>query len=487
MRPLLFILLLIQISYSQNVSIKLHIENSADSIPIVASKSINDDAGYFMMNTDTIITQSNKAELKFNATNSGYMHFSFSKVSPTIYLLYEPNDTIELNISKNQDNKYHVLYSGKNSGLLLMINTDTIYKYQKFSHKLRKIIFEAKNKNEILNFIKSEHKNASEKLQVLFDENKTSKSLQKITQLHLETTLTFNSKSIIEDIFRIEEEFSKTKISKIEFLELLDSLMKEYDPFDSKFKDFMSITTFDNIQAKSKFIDEMNVNKGKYDGKLWINKNAREYYNLIPLEFQEKLFAHLFVNDKLSENDLNEFKLIFPESKYTNYLKSYLKNKKTTIYKPLTFGYFINNSFEYIKQVNNFEISTIIKDNFDGKPVFVDLWASYCAPCFQEFSFSQSLFNFLKKNNIEMLYIAIDKEKDITKWQPNIKSNFLEGNHIFATDKIQESLQNLLNEPNGVYIPRYLLFNSKGKLVISNTKKPSEGQALYDEILEALK
>ena len=86
-----------------------------------------------------------------------------------------------------------------------------------------------------------------------------------------------------------------------------------------------------------------------------------------------------------------------------------------------------------------------------------------------------------------MLYLAIDKDKEITKWLPNIKNNYLEGNHIFTSDQIQESLQKLLNEPDGVYIPRYLLFNSKGELVLPSTKKPSEGQALYDEILSALK
>ena len=79
------------------------------------------------------------------------------------------------------------------------------------------------------------------------------------------------------------------------------------------------------------------------------------------------------------------------------------------------------------------------------------------------------------------------KEKENTKWIPNNKKKYLEGNHIFTSDKIQESLQKLLNEPNGVYIPRYLLFNAKGELVLPSTKKPSEGQALYNEILNALK
>jgi thiol-disulfide isomerase/thioredoxin len=164
-----------------------------------------------------------------------------------------------------------------------------------------------------------------------------------------------------------------------------------------------------------------------------------------------------------------------------------LKNKKVSEYKPYAFGYFINGKFEYDRQINSIDITSIIKDNFSEKAVFVDLWASYCAPCFQEFSHSQKLFAFLKTNNIEMLYLAIDKDKEITKWIPNIKNNYLEGNHIFTSDKIQESLQKLLNEPGGVYIPRYLLFNSKGELVLPSTKKPSEGQVLYEEILNALK
>lgn len=487
MKYLLIAFFFLQISYSQNVSIKLKFQNVSDSIPIAANKSINDDAGYFLMNTDTIYTKDNQSELKFNAVNPGYIYFTFSKANPGINLLYEPNESIVLNISKNQDNKYHIYYEGKNSDILLSINFDTIYKYQKLSQKLRPIIFNASKGSDILAFIKKEYKIGLNQLQGFYDNGKISKNMFDISKLYLETTLSNNSKSIIEDIFRIEEEYVKTKLPKSEFLDLLNNLMFEFNPFDNKFKNFTTYSTLDNLQATSRFINESKLDEVKYEKGLWKNKNVRDYYSFIPLHYQEKLFAHLLVNDRLDENDLKQFKKVFPNSQYTTYLEKYLKNKKTPDYEPYAFGYFINGKFEYYKQINNIDINAVINDNFSGKAVFVDLWASYCAPCFQEFAHSQKLFAFLKTNNIEMLYLAIDKDSEINKWQPNIKNNYLEGNHIFTSDKIQESLQNFLNEPNGVYIPRYLLFNGKGELVLPSTKKPSEGQALYDEILNALK
>lgn len=487
MKYLLLAFFFLQISYSQNVSIQLKFQNVSDSIPIVVSKSINDNAAYFLYHSDTIFTKNNKAELKFDASNPGYVYFSFSKANPGINVLYEPNETIVLNISKNPDNKYHIHYEGRNSSISLAINVDTIYKYQKFSQKLRPIIFNASKGSEILNIIKREYKLESERLKTFYENGEISKDIYEISKLYLESTLVNNSKSIIEDVFRIEEEYTKTKLPKSEFLDLLNNLMSEFNPFDDKFKNFTTYAFIDNIQSSSRFIAESGLDEKQYNKGLFVNKKLKYNYNYIPIQYQEHLFAFFFINDVLNEGDLNQFKKVFPKSPYTQYLEKFLGNKKAPEFKAYAYGYFINGKFEYNKQVNSVDITSIIKDNFSGKAVFVDLWASYCAPCFQEFSHSQKLFTFLKTNNIEMLYLAIDKDKEITKWLPNIKNNYLEGNHIFTSDKIQESLQKLLNEPDGVYIPRYLLFNSKGELVLPSTKKPSEGQALYDEILNALK
>ena len=132
MKYLFFTFLFLQISYSQNVLIQLKFQNVTDSIPIVVSKSINDNAAYFLYHSDTIYTKNDKAELKLSAINPGYVYFAFSKANPGINILYEPNETIVLNVSKDENNKYFVHYEGRNSSILLAINVDTIYKYQQY-------------------------------------------------------------------------------------------------------------------------------------------------------------------------------------------------------------------------------------------------------------------------------------------------------------------------------------------------------------------
>ena len=407
MKIKLLFLLALQLGYSQNASVRLNFINTPDSVAIVASKSITNNAGFFLSNTDTIYTKDNKAVLNFNPINAGYMYFSFSKANPGIAVLFEPGEDIILDVSRNQDNKYHIHYTGKNSPLLSLINTDTVYKYPLLSKKLRNVIFEANSGSEILEYIKHEYEDARSKLQALHREEKISDEIFAVSKLHLDSTLAFNTKGIIEDIFRVDEEFIKTKLPRSEFIILLNDVMSEFNLFDDRFQNFASVAFFDGLQSTAKFINESGASSKIHNKDLWKNKNVREYYNYIPLHYQERLFAYLFVNDRLDENDLNQFKKVFPNSKYSDYLITHLNNKEDLEYETAALVYFINNKFEYVRQVKDIDINSIISDNFQGKPVFVDLWAAYCAPCFQEFSHSQKLFAFLKTNSIEMLYIAM--------------------------------------------------------------------------------
>ena len=57
-------------------------------------------------------------------------------------------------------------------------------------------------------------------------------------------------------------------------------------------------------------------------------------------------------------------------------------------------------------------------NNFKGKTVLVDFWASWCKPCRINHPKLISLFNDYKKSNFEILSISIDTE--INNWNKTI-------------------------------------------------------------------
>jgi len=214
-------------------------------------------------------------------------------------------------------------------------------------------------------------------------------------------------------------------------------------------------------------------------------------YNYAPIESQEMMLANniKYVGFKSYNLTYEKFAKIFHNSVYLAKLKQIDISSKVHEIKPYSFGFYINNSKQIdIKNViPNIGLQELINEKFRGVSVFVDLWATYCAPCKKEFIYSDDIYNFFTKHKIEMLYVSIDNDSQIQKVIEDIYGYNLRGYHYIATNKIQQSLMKLLKEKENIYIPRYLLFNSKGELVLKNSKKPSEGQALYDQVIELIK
>ena len=151
----------------------------------------------------------------------------------------------------------------------------------------------------------------------------------------------------------------------------------------------------------------------------------------------------------------------------------------------------LKNDSNQIRIVTNYEqINSIseLLDSFKNKPVFIDLWATWCTPCLEEFKYSKTLYEYLTKNGIEIIYISFDKEKDDLVWRERINANQLFGNHIRASKSLQDSLTTLIWGGIDAYsLPNYLLFNKKGKLINKDTYHPSTEIKLFKQIESDLK
>jgi peroxiredoxin len=64
--------------------------------------------------------------------------------------------------------------------------------------------------------------------------------------------------------------------------------------------------------------------------------------------------------------------------------------------------------------------------DFKGKWVFLNFWATWCAPCVVEMPMMNNLYNKLKDKNFIMLGISLDKENPykVAKFAKNLKLDF---------------------------------------------------------------
>ena len=183
--------------------------------------------------------------------------------------------------------------------------------------------------------------------------------------------------------------------------------------------------------------------KNRYKGKV------RDYllYNLVKYT----------KNEELMETFLQDCK----DEEYCYYIHEKLESGK--IMKSLK---------ENVLQNDLTQVSfTEMLSNYQGKFIYLDIWASWCTPCRAMIPFTHKNEKKLPQEDVVFVYLSIDE--DIMRWKSAEEAEGIDKeNSYLISEKSNFIKENQIIGNKG--IPYYMIFDRQGKLIVDNAMRPDD-------------
>jgi hypothetical protein len=88
---------------------------------------------------------------------------------------------------------------------------------------------------------------------------------------------------------------------------------------------------------------------------------------------------------------------------------------------------------------------------------------------------------------VDFAYIAVEHRPDPEKsWREMIAFYHLTGYHMLAGKKLEEDLRKIYAQQGNLIFPSYILVDKSGNVVTIHAKRPSDEDALYQQIEQLL-
>jgi thiol-disulfide isomerase/thioredoxin len=94
-------------------------------------------------------------------------------------------------------------------------------------------------------------------------------------------------------------------------------------------------------------------------------------------------------------------------------------------------------------------------EDFRGRVVYLDFWASWCAPCVQSFPWMQAMQNTYERRGLTVVAVNLDQyrkdaERFLTKFHPNFDVRFDPQGEVAERFKIQGMPTSVIIDRHGV-------------------------------------
>lgn len=387
-----------------------------------------------------------------------------------VYLFVEPGDKIELEV-KNTGNKYTFLkIRGNNAEGMLWYNIYNYLPAQNFD-KPKGLIESLSEQSPVavLAQIDKFYKKEDRPIDSLSMVSLVDKHFVEFAKLSIRTfynTLFVNKLSILE----------QNELYRHKAFELKRLIYKNY-PIDKN----LLKTGFGGLYLFSNYAkDQLRLNPDLAQNRLDVSFGPYDDYVILPEIYLEYILSSALITQKISvvkEFDFDRgysfFKKKFPESKYIPIIDGLIAKEKTSIVN--TRVRFDTTSYKTLQQVIQ---------QYKGHYLLIDLWATWCIPCKQEFSYYKDLNDEFKKKDITLLFISIDLPTAKDLWKKTAEQLNLEGFNLIANKDLETDIQKVVYESDTFSIPRYIMVNKKGEIVDVNAPRPINKASLMKVIEE---
>lgn len=401
---------------------------------------------------------SGRTLITFDNSQPIFVRFIFN--NSVIELLCEPSDTIRLTLKDPTSHKHDWLsIDGRNSAGHLYYNMvynrvriDKFFKIRDVFERSYQI-----GSDTLILRVKREIERQLGWLDSLKNSNLVSQPFYEMMKVQISTLLAWEVGEQCNKYLELRDPLSW------ESSEIKMKLFAQYDPLDHRLRSCLSkgyyYTYFEQMYKAQSKCDTSEIIVGD-----------TPFYCLAPLDLQgylwgASLIAH-YKYDPDQEKNCRTFKMY--EAKFgTAPFVEYLRN--STICR--------KEEKNAVKIITPFDadLFTLLTFSFPGKRVFIDLWATWCAPCKAEFKhYDSSFYRFMSDRKIELVYVSIDKIQDKKRWEKDVGSFNLSGFHILAGKKLQSSIKDVIFDGGNAVIPRYILVSEDGRILSVDFKRPSD-------------
>ena len=107
-------------------------------------------------------------------------------------------------------------------------------------------------------------------------------------------------------------------------------------------------------------------------------------------------------------------------------------------------------------------------NQYKGKKILIDIWASWCADCIKGLPKIKEL----QKEFPEVIFLFLSVDKKETAWKKGIKRFRIEGEHYNLPKGMKKG--DLVDFLNTSWIPRYIVLDKKGNIQLFKAIKASD-------------